>query len=142
MRPRSLADVARRAAIDPADFAIACDEFCDMLYLAYPDREAMQALLAPAPDPTGDARIDAWIGAIGEHLASRWGLATPGWVFRPDHDRLSGPDFMPRSPAMRDIVLAESPPAFRARRIFTVAEPLVRARWPRDVPFVRMPWGR
>jgi hypothetical protein len=114
----------------------------DTFYLAYPDKVAMQALLDPAPDATGNARTDTWIGAVGEHLAMRWGLATPDWVRRPQHDCLEQPDFMPPSPAMRDIVLAESPPAFRARGIFTFAEPLVRARWPRGVPFVEMPWGR
>jgi hypothetical protein len=36
-------------------------------------------------------------------------------------------------------MIVESPPAFRARLIFTRVEPLARARFPRDAPRAQVP---
>ncbi len=94
----------------------------------------------PAPAPLGDAERDAWIGAIGEHLAQRWGLKIPAWTQRPGHFALKTPVFMPPSKALQTLLICESPAAFRSRLIFTFAEPLERARFPKGVARVRMPW--
>lgn len=134
MRPRSLKEVAARASADTGSFADACDEFLDAFYLRHGDGEVQQGMLADPPIATGDAFRDAWIGAMGEHLAQRWGLPMPSWVRRKDHDRLSAPVFVPESKALRGYLLVASPPAFRARLIFTGSEPLQRARFPMGEP--------
>ncbi len=141
MRPATLAEVAGIAASDPAYFSMALDEFCDAFYLDYPDKTRMQAHIDPAPPIIGNAEADTWIGAVGEHLALRWGLSVPAWTARPAHFALKEPVFMPPSKALATLMIAESPPAFRSRLIFTFAEPLERARFPAGVERVRMPWG-
>jgi hypothetical protein len=129
-RPQTLAEVARIARERRDDFAMALDEFTDEFYLDHPDKVAQQKRLDPVPEIVGDARIDAWIGAAGEHLAQRWGLRVPAWTLRPEHFALETPVFMPESPALYGVLLVESPPAFRSRLIFTGIEPLARARFP------------
>jgi hypothetical protein len=79
-RPQTLAEVARITRTRPADFAMALDEFMDEFYLDHPDKAAQQRRLDPIPGTIGDPRIDAWIGAAGEHLAQRWGLRVPAWT--------------------------------------------------------------
>jgi hypothetical protein len=85
----------------------------------------------------GNPSQDAWIAAIAEHLARRWGLAVPPWTRRPEHYALSRPKFVPDSLALRSVLLAESPAPFRSRLIFTFFEPLQRARFPREARIVR-----
>ncbi len=141
LRPSTLAEVvAVSNGEGAAAFGMACDEFCDAFYLDYPDKARMQAHLDPTPLLIGDPERDAWIGAIGEHLALRWGLEVPQWTARAGHFALRSPVYMPPSRALQSLLIAESPPAFRSRLIFTGAEPLERARFPRDVERIRMPW--
>lgn len=138
-RPQTLREVADIARANHAGFAMALDEFTDEFYLDHPDKMAQQQRINAVPEPVRDARIDAWIGAAGEHLAQRWGLRVPDWTQRPVHFALETPDFMPPSRAMRGILIVESPPAFRSRLIFTRVEPFERARFPKDVPRARVP---
>jgi len=141
LRPSTLAEVVAVSSDGEAeDFGMACDEFCDAFYLDYPDKAHMQTHLNPAPPLTGDPERDAWVGAIGEHLALRWGLEVPSWTARAGHFALRSPVFMPPSKALQSLLIAESPPVFRSRLIFTGAEPLERARFPRDVTRIRMLW--
>src|SRR6476646_2518091 len=49
---------------------------------APPIKEAQQRRLGPAPQPVGNPLIDAWICAVGEHLAQRW---RPNWTQRDLH---------------------------------------------------------
>jgi hypothetical protein len=137
-RPQTLAEVAQIARTRAADFAMALDEFTDEFYLDHPDKTTQQQRIDPVPEVVGDARIDAWIGAAGEHLAQRWGLRVPAWTQRPEHFALETPIFMPDSRALRGVLIVESPPAFRSRLIFTRVEPLARARFPADVPRARV----
>jgi len=137
-RPQTLAEVAQIARTQPADFAMALNEFTDEFYLDHPDKAAQQQRTDPVPELVSDARIDAWIGAAGEHLAQRWGLQVPAWTQRPQHFALEKPLFMPDSRALRGVLIVESPPAFRSRLIFTRAEPLARARFPAGVPRARV----
>jgi hypothetical protein len=141
-RPQTLAEVAHIVRAKGCDFAMPLDEFCDEFYLDHPDKAAQQRRLDPVPEPVGDALADAWIGAVGEHLAQRWGLRVPSWTQRAAHFALRDPHFMPPSKALRGVVIVESPPAFRSRLIFTRAEPLARARFPAGVPRakVSLPW--
>jgi hypothetical protein len=132
-RPQTLADVARIAQTHPADFAMALDEFADEFYLDHGNKVAQQDRLNAVPEPVDDPRIDAWIGAVGEHLAQRWRLQVPPWTQREQHFALEQPVFSPDSPALRGILLVESPPAFRSRLLFVRVEPLQRARFPAGI---------
>jgi hypothetical protein len=83
------------------------------------------------PGLTDDRKMNALLGAIGEHLAIRWNLGTPPkWTNQPERF-LERPWFMGHE-RMKGFLLAESPLAFRRRFIFTEAEPLRRASMPRD----------
>jgi len=99
----------------------------------YGDVQNGSRLRRVADDPglTDDARMNALIGAVGEHLARRWSLGDPpSWTTRPERF-LDRPWFMGHE-RMKGFLLAESPLAFRRRFIFTEAEPLRRASMPRD----------
>jgi hypothetical protein len=137
-RPQTLAEVAQIARARAADLAMALDEFVDEFYLDHPDKTAQQHRLDAVPELVGDARIDAWIGAAGEHLAQRWGLRVPPWTQRPEHFALEDPVFMPDSRALRGVLIVESPPALRSRLIFTRVEPFARARFPAGVARARI----
>ena len=132
-RPQTLSEVAEAACVRPGDFAMALDEFVDEFYLDHPDKAAQQRRLDPIPIFVGNPLIDAWIGAAGEHLAHRWRLRPPAWTQRPQHFALQAPVFVPDSPALRGILIVESPPALRSRLLFTRVEPFARARFPAGV---------
>jgi hypothetical protein len=129
-RPQTLHAVSEIAREEPSDFALALREFLDEFYLDHPDKSAQARRIADAAEITGDAFTDAWIGATGEHLARRWGLEVPSWTRRPEHDRLRRPRFVPDARVLHGLLIVMSPPAFRSRLPFTVAEPLTRARFP------------
>ena len=87
--------------------------------------------IADDPGLTDDAKLNALLGAIGEHLTLRWNLGTPpAWTGQPERF-MDRPWFMGHE-RMKGFLLAESPVAFRRRFIFTEAEPLRRASMPRD----------
>ncbi len=82
-RPQTLAEVGRIAERSGRPTSPwRSDEFVDEFYLDHGDKVAQQQRLGTAPEPVGDPRIDAWIGAVGEHLALRWNLAVPAWTQR------------------------------------------------------------
>jgi len=137
-RPQTLADVAQRARQSPPELYTALSEFADEFYLDHPDKAAQQRRIDAIPEPAGEPLIDALIGAVGEHLAQRWGLRVPDWTQRPVHFALEEPRFLPDSRALRGALIVESPPAFRSRLLFTGAEPLDRARFP-NVARARVP---
>jgi hypothetical protein len=136
--PKSLADVAAMAREDCDCFGPASAAFGEAFYLEK-DKEAQQAMLDPVPIPTGDPRDDAWLGAVGEHLAQRWGLEVPSWTQEAAFMGEQKPYFWPDETLARDIQIVETPPAFRRRLLFTYAEPLMNAKFPTDRK-VRMPF--
>jgi hypothetical protein len=88
-----------------------------------PDTESRRARIEDEPDLAPNPVLNALLGAAGEHLAQRWGLGeAPAWTIRAERC-LDRPYFMnvglPKSQLFQ-----ESPPAFRRRRIYTIAEPL------------------
>ena len=92
---------------------------------------AAAPLIAEEPVAVSIAEEHALIGAIGEHLARRWGLPIPAWTG--DRSRfLRRPYFTTPIEGLKALLIAESPIAFRRRLIFTEAEPLRRARMPAD----------
>jgi hypothetical protein len=130
MRPSSLAEVVDRH-LAGQDFGVSLREFLDEFYLANSERQSM---IETEPALIGDPHKDAYIGGVGEHLAQRWRLDhIPRWTLRTERF-LDWPWFDEpfNSPKLRMILLMESPIAFRRRQIFTEAEPLRRARMPRD----------
>ena len=128
MRPTSLREAVERT-IEGYGFMDAISEFLDEFYLSGPLER--QRMIGEEPGLTGVAFRDAYVGAVGEHLARRWGLDIPAWT--EDHRRFLDtahfPEFMELA---KPVFLRDSPIAFRRRLIFTEAEPLRRARFPRE----------
>jgi len=126
-RPASLAEVAALTNETPDAFDGLISEFLDEFYLR-PD--ARQSMIMDEPSSLGQFR-DTWLAAVAEHLARRWNLEIPAWVDQP-HRFLDRAYFAGGLENLKAILLAESPLAFRKRQIFVEAEPLRRARMPRD----------
>jgi hypothetical protein len=128
-RPGTLAEVLRLVHEgEKLRFCLA--GFLDQFY-ADRDPASRYACIADDPGLSGEERFDALMGAIAEHLSRRWQLGPPpAWADDPPRF-LSRPWFMGPE-RMKGFLLVESPMAHRRRFIFTEAEPLRRARMPRD----------
>jgi hypothetical protein len=113
------------------DFSFLLREFLDEFYSAIPKGNAAECI-ADEPSDLSDAREHASLGAVGEHLARRWNLPIPSWTEDPSRF-LRRPYFTTTVEGFKALLLAESPIAFRRRLIFTEAEPLRRARMPKDI---------
>jgi hypothetical protein len=106
------------------DFFAAVRDLLDEVALL-PDDAAREAALTEEPARTADARYDAYLAGLAEHLATAWGLARPVWALEPTR-------FLERfwfgSPVagFRPLLLAQSPAAFRRRGIFVSADSLRR----------------
>jgi len=128
MRPATLAEAVERIqAGSPRDVVLA--EFVDTFDLAKTDNEKF-ASIEREPTLTGDARLDALVGAMAEYLAKQRRLGrVPPWVCDPAR-RLDEPWFTTASPspAMREYLTFSSPGEFSSRNIFTDERPLRRAR--------------
>ena len=129
MRPQSLKKAIELILLEGEEERIAISEFLDEFYLKYGHTEQLQAMIDAPPPISGRQPLDAYVGAIGEHLARRWGLTIPFWV--EDECRfLDVPIFADDLQLMKPILLRDSPIGFRRRLIFTEAEPLRRGRFP------------
>jgi hypothetical protein len=128
VRPSTLAEAVERiVAGAPQGETLA--EFVDS-FLSASDEATRAAALAAEPPRTGDARLDALAGAMGEYLAKQFRLPhVPAWVAQPWR-RLAEPWFTTSSTtaAMREYLTFASPAEFRSRNIFTEERPLRRAR--------------
>ena len=132
VRPVTLIEVSQRVNTGEDSESRALSEFLDTfyVYLRQGNVQAAQAAIDGEPEPLADAIAHAHLGAVGEHLALRWGLKVPAWT----HHRsrfLKRAHFTTPLEGLKALCLAESPTAFRRRMIFTEAEPLRRARFPR-----------
>jgi hypothetical protein len=124
--PKTLAEAVGWTIEGVDVFAVMVDEFLDAFYEA--DAATRAAMLRDEPPRLGQEREDAFVGAVGEHLARRWGLPVPEWATR-DNREVNEPWFVGKMGiGLSPMLLSESPIAFRRRRIFTEAEPLRRAR--------------
>jgi hypothetical protein len=130
MRPNTLADAVERIQAGAArDLVLA--GFVDAFDLAKSDQDRY-ASIDREPSLTGDARLDALVGAIAEYLAKQRRLGrVPPWVCDPAR-RLASPWFTASlpTPAMREYLTFCSPAEFASRNIFTEERPLRRARGP------------
>ena len=130
MRPRTLKEAVGRIAAGEEE-RIAVDEFLDEFYLAMQGLNGQpepQSMIDDEPPILGTQPFDAFIGAVGEHLARRWSLRIPEWT-NDERRFLDEPWFSDNAQAAKPVFLEDSPIAFRRRLIFTEAEPLRRARW-------------
>ena len=118
-RPRSLAEVADRVA---EGFDARLREFLDTFYTA--TESGRGEALAVEPVPVGRIH-DAYLAAVAEHLAQRFGLAVPDWTDAPRRF-LVAPFFAGGLESLKAILIAESPAAFRRRLIFVIADALSR----------------
>jgi hypothetical protein len=121
-RPATLQEVSTRALAGEA-FDPLLREFLDTFYSAKPEK--MAAAIRGAPARIG-AVHDAYLAAVAEHLALRFGLEVPRWTEGSERF-LAEPFFAGGLETLKAILLAESPLAFRRRQIFVSANALSRA---------------
>jgi len=130
MRPNTLADAVESIQSGlPQDVVLA--EFVDRFDMAPTDQERY-ASIESEPKLTGDAKLDALVGAIAEYLAKQRRLGrVPRWVCGPAR-RLQSPWFTANAPSagLREYLTFSSPGEFASRNIFTEERPLRRARGP------------
>ena len=125
-RPATLVEVAEAARTSDGSYRVALAGFLDTFYMNPASRQTM---IDAEPPMTGVPVTDAYIGAVGEHLARRWDLTVPRWTADPRRT-LHAPVFAGGIEALKAMLLAQSPLAFRKRMIFVEHEPLRRARMP------------
>lgn len=120
---QTVADVARRR-IAGEELMPAVRELLDEFSLLATDAQRARAL-SEEPPVTGDARHDAYLAALAEHLALRSSLERPKWALEPGRflDRLW---FVSDVPGFRALAIAQSPAAFRRRGIFIAQGSLER----------------
>jgi hypothetical protein len=130
LRPGTLAEATRLHKDEDENFRFCLAGFLDAFY-ADMNSGSRKLRVWNEPGLAGEARFDALVGAIGEHLCRRWELgAPPPWVWQ-DERFLRRPWFQGEEES-KGFYLAESPTAYRQRFIFTEFEPLRRARMPKD----------
>jgi hypothetical protein len=112
---QTLAGVSNRVR-EGEEFSHAAREFLDEFALRSEDRSRAGAI-SERPQPTGDARYDAYLGALAEHLAVAHGLERPAWSTEPARflDRFW---FVSEVPGFRAVAIAQAPAAFRRRGVF------------------------
>jgi hypothetical protein len=127
-RPQSLEEVARETIAQettgPGDFNAMVAEFLDEFYSnpSY-DRIAEEPpLMAGHFKKAGIA--DVHLAAVAESMADRLGRPCPEWA---EHRRMSHPCFAYDYPPLNEVLLRESPPAFRKRNLFVSENALSRA---------------
>jgi hypothetical protein len=87
--------------------------------------DELVALIEEPPAPTGNARADALLGAIAEHLCAVRGVRCPAWTQDPERflDRMW---FVSRVPGCRAIAIAQAPISLKRRGIMWPARSLTR----------------
>lgn len=119
---QTVASVAERVR-GGEDLRFAVRELLDEFVLRGRDELRMQAL---ADEPASvDPHVDAYLGALAEHLARTHGLRVPPWALS-DRRTLDHMWFPGVAPGFRPTALRESPAAFRRRGIFIARGALTR----------------
>jgi hypothetical protein len=86
---------------------------------------AAQQMWAGEPSSTGDARVDAALAALAEHLARRDGWAVPRWARDPVREAMPW-WFVTELRGLHPRALVESPSSFRRRGVFITSDALER----------------
>ena len=131
MRPASIQEVVTRCD-QGEEFSFLLSSFLDTFYnhIKHNEISAAYSALAREPPLGPNPQRNAYVGAVAEYLARRWGLpSVPAWTERPERF-LQRPLFDQAAPSARALYLVESPAAFRRRLIFVEASPLRRASMP------------
>jgi transcriptional regulator with XRE-family HTH domain len=81
------------------------------------DADGRRRIIAAKPPSVGDARWDAFLGALGEWLAVRAGLAVPTWVHQADRYLGRGWWVSPMA-SMRAWEYAGSPASFQSHGVY------------------------
>lgn len=107
------------------DLQFAVREFLDEFQLL-PRADLRQRAIDERPALTGSAPADAYLGALGEHLAAKQDLVRPSWTTEPERflDRFWF--FLSDVPGFRALAIVQSPAAFRRRGIFIAEGALQR----------------
>jgi hypothetical protein len=117
LRPTSLKETVDRI-LGGQNWVDAVGEFLDEFYLA--GATERQSMIGEEPGLTGAAFQDAYIGAVGEHLARRWGLELPAWADDPrrfldeprfqrfDHDELTKTSILVKKFGGQSLTLADA----------------------------------
>lgn len=79
--------------------------------------DAAAAIFKAEPPLTGDARVDAALAALAEHLARHGGWPVPRWATQVERSTLDW-WFIDDLPALQAFALRESPLSFRKRGVF------------------------
>lgn len=119
---QTLAGVAERVR-DGEDFRFAVRELLDEFALRGRDELRLRAL--EEEPAVVDPHVDAYLGALAEHLARIHGLEVPAWASS-ERRMLDHMWFPGVSPGFRPTALRESPAAFRRRGIFIARGALTR----------------
>jgi hypothetical protein len=120
---QTLAGVAQRVRKGQG-FDHAVRDFLDEFALVADD-DGRQRAIAERPEAAGEARQDAFLGALAEHLAAVHELDRPAWAIEPSRflDRFW---FVSDTIGFRAISIAQAPAAFRRRGIFVPERSLHR----------------
>jgi hypothetical protein len=122
-KPASLGEVVRRVKAGEQKFDPALREFLDAFYTK-PD--SRQAAIEELPSSI-DAVHDAYVAAVAEHLARVYELPIPAWT-ETHGNGLREPFFAGGLQSLKDILVVESPTAFRRRLLFVSKDALSRPR--------------
>ena len=124
-RPETLSEVARRTKAGEQAFDPAVREFLDTFYANPTSR------FSAISDPPEliDPLHDAYLAAVGEHLARVYGLPIPEWTETHGFE-LHRPFFAGGLESLKAILTVESPTAFRRRLLFISANALSRPHAP------------
>src|ERR1039458_5294663 len=79
-RPNTLDDVAQAGNAYSDSFRSAIAGFLDTFYMTPARRQAM---IDPEPRLCNGPKMNAYLGAVAEHLARRWTLKIPKWTSDP-----------------------------------------------------------
>jgi hypothetical protein len=121
-RPRSIVEIAERAAAGTQPYDPAVREFIDSWQTMPPAERA--AAVAEEPALLGGVK-DAYLAALAEYLLARDRLLPPAWTEKPERF-LREPFFAGGLESLKAILVVESPSAFRRRLIFISADGLSR----------------
>jgi transcriptional regulator with XRE-family HTH domain len=110
-----IADLAT-AISDTDDESVRLRLVFELLRGAADDGRPLRLLVAAEPAPTGDARFDALLAAVAEHLCVHAGITPPAWVHEPQRV-LDGLWRVVDLPAARAQALVQTPASFRRRGV-------------------------